>query len=454
MAHEWPTVKLRDVLGSRGYVRGPFGSALRRPELVSAGVPVYEQQHAIAGIRHFRFFVDEEKYESLKRFTVRPNDVIISCSGTVGRVSLIGPHDPAGIISQALLILRPDVEVIDPHFLYYFLSSRRGYNSLVDVSTGSVQVNLAKRSIIENTDVPLPPLGKQKAIAAILRNLDDKIELNQRRNQTLEAMARAIFQSWFVDFDPVKAKAAVRREHPDWTNQHVSQVACPRLPSQIAEAFPDAFEECSLGQVPTSWQEATVGDIASVNRRTLSSADDLEFIDYIEISEVMRGQVNSVTRYSRETAPGRARRRLAHGDTVLSTVRPDRGAFFLCLEPTNSLIASTGFVVLTPRIAGHWGFVFLATTNELFGQELGRLADGGAYPAVRPEVVASRPLVIPDSQAVLAAFESIVQPLLTRTHVARQEMSVLMEVRDSLLPRLISGELAVGKLPSIETGGP
>ncbi|HPG17826.1 MAG TPA: restriction endonuclease subunit S, partial [Opitutaceae bacterium] len=180
MAAEWRAAKLGEVLGSKGYIRGPFGSALKRGELLTAGIPVYEQQHAIYGTREFRFFIDDAKYQELARFTVQPNDLIISCSGTLGRVSVIREGDPVGIISQALLILRPDTQLIDPSFLYYVLSSPAGFHSMVSVSTGSVQVNIAKRSIIEDIDLQLPPLPEQKAIARILGTLDDKIELNRR----------------------------------------------------------------------------------------------------------------------------------------------------------------------------------------------------------------------------------------------------------------------------------
>lgn len=106
--------KLKDLLQSKGYIRGPFGSSLKRGELQNSGIPVYEQQHAIYGTRTFRFFVGEEKYQELKRFTVKENDLIISCSGTVGKVSIIQPGDPTGIISQALLILRCNSDVVLP----------------------------------------------------------------------------------------------------------------------------------------------------------------------------------------------------------------------------------------------------------------------------------------------------------------------------------------------------
>lgn len=118
--------KLKELLVEKGYIRGPFGSALKRGELLSEGIPVYEQQNVINNHRDFRFFINEEKYKNLKRFTVQPNDLLISCSGTVGKVSIIKNDDPIGIISQALLILRPNTTKVLPEFLYYFFHHLKG----------------------------------------------------------------------------------------------------------------------------------------------------------------------------------------------------------------------------------------------------------------------------------------------------------------------------------------
>lgn len=112
--------KLKELLDEKGYIRGPFGSALRRNELLDEGIPVYEQQNAIYNNREFRYFINNEKHEEMKRFTVRENDLIISCSGTVGRVSVIRKDDPIGIISQALLILRPNTEKVLTDFCFTF----------------------------------------------------------------------------------------------------------------------------------------------------------------------------------------------------------------------------------------------------------------------------------------------------------------------------------------------
>lgn len=201
MSLEWKDVVLKDVLSEKGYIRGPFGSALKRSKMKSEGIPVYEQQNAIYDNRIFRYYIDDEKYQSLKRFTTLPNDLIISCSGTVGKVSIIKENDPKGIISQALLTLRVNNELIHPEFLKYFFTSYEGYNSLVSRSTGSVQVNISKRAVIEEIPIKLPPLDIQEKIVYYLKLIDKKIEVNEGINKNLEKTLITIFNSWFINFE-------------------------------------------------------------------------------------------------------------------------------------------------------------------------------------------------------------------------------------------------------------
>ncbi len=293
-------------------------------------------------------------------------------------------------------------------------------------TTGSTFPNVSSTQL-GGISFPDILLGEQRAIAHILGTLDDKIDLNRRMNETLEAMARSIFKSWFVDFEPVRDRAEGRNTG---------------LPKNIADLFPNSLVESDLGPIPKGWKVSSAADIAEINACTLGRADVLDIIDYVEISEVMRGEVATVTRYNRGSEPSRARRRLRHGDTVLSTVRPDRGAFFLCLHPSGSLIASTGFAVLSPR-GGHWAFLYSSLTQPEFGESLGRLADGGAYPAIRPEAIIGLPLVVPNNAPILAAFEKLARPLFELAAQNRTEAKTLASLRDTLLPKLLSGEIRI-----------
>ena len=194
-------VLLKDLLVEKGYIRGPFGSSLKRDEMKTEGIAVYEQFNAIYNSRKFRYFIDNEKFSSLKRFQVKSGDLIISCSGTVGKVSIIKDSDPKGIISQALLILRVNEEKVLPEFLKYFFESPQGYRALVSNASGSVQKNIAERYVIENIPILLPDLNIQHNIVKTLMLYDKKIKLNNISNNLIRRLIKIIFSYWFLQFD-------------------------------------------------------------------------------------------------------------------------------------------------------------------------------------------------------------------------------------------------------------
>jgi type I restriction enzyme S subunit len=189
-------------------VGGPFGSDLVSKDYVPTGVPVIRGTN----MGHGRWvdgefaYVTPEKAESLSSNCAKPGDIVFTQRGTLGQVALV-PKKGADryLISQSQMKLTVDAEKADPMFRYYIFSSaeQQDYIRQNAIQTGVPHTNLG---ILRNTPLTLPPLAKQKGIAAVLGALDDKIELNRRMNATLEAMARALFQSWFVDFDPVRAK--------------------------------------------------------------------------------------------------------------------------------------------------------------------------------------------------------------------------------------------------------
>ncbi len=379
-------------------------------------------------------YISDPDAAALRGVELQENDVLLNITGdgiTFGRWCLVPGRILPACVNQHVVRIRCDQRKCAPGYLLSFLTHPLAKGYIESFNAGGSRRALTKGHI-ESFQVPLPQLNEQQAIACILGALDDKIELNRRMNQTLEAMARAIFKSWFVDFDPVRAKAIGQEP--------------AGLDPDIANLFPDSFEESESGEIPRGWTLRTVDEIAHINARTLGCRDSLDIIDYIEISEVMRGEVNMITRYQRGAEPSRARRRLQHGDSAVSTVRPDRGSYFLCLNPPETLIASTGFAVLTPK-DGNWAFLHALSTRPEFGQDLGRLADGGAYPAIRPEAIGGRQAILPNRIQLITAFDRVAQPLLLRAEMNRNENRALAALRDTLLPRLISGEL---RLPDVE----
>jgi type I restriction enzyme S subunit len=412
-----------------GVQTGPFGCQLHQEDYVAVGTPIITVEHLGENriIHDGVPRVSDDDKTRLSKYTLHMGDIVFSRVGSVDRRALVRNDEDGWLFSGRCLRVRPDPTKIDSGYLSFFFGLPSFKEHIRAIAVGATMPSL-NTQLLSNVVVPHPPsVDEQRAIAHVLGTLDDKIELNRRVNETLEAMARALFKSWFVDFDPVRAKAEGRD---------------PGLPKHLADMFPDSFEESELGEIPKGWRIVRVAELADINARTLGRLDPLDVVDYIEISEVMRGEIREVVRYARGTEPSRARRRLAHGDTVLSSVRPDRGAHFLCLDPPETLIASTGFVVLSPR-KGNWAFLYSALTRPEVGQDLGRLADGGAYPALRPEAIGELRLAEPNASEVVSVFEKLTQPLFERAAKNRHASRALAEVRDALLPRLISGEIRV-----------
>lgn len=371
--------------------------------------------------------------QQYRRTLLRGGEILVSLVGNPGQVA-IAPAELAGSnIARQVGLVRLKAG-LNAQFVSYFLQSHEGQAALGAQSIGSVQQVINLRDL-KTVKIPLPPLAEQNAIAAVLGSLDDKIELNRRMNETLEAMARALFKSWFVDFDPVLAKAAGRD---------------PGLPKPIADLFPDSFEDSELGEIPRGWEEASLYDFAMLNPESWTRETRPEVMEYVDLSNTKWGRIDAVTRYSQEEAPSRAQRVLRPLDTIVGTVRPGNGSYaFILVE---GLTGSTGFTVLRPTKREYAEYVYLVASGPENIERLAHLADGAAYPAVRPEVVAATRVVKPDVKAI-KGFADIATTILANIAANEAETSTLAILRDTLLPKLISGELRVADPARFLEGG-
>lgn len=315
----------------------------------------------------------------------------------------------------------------DTRFLMYALQS-------ADVSaylTGAVMPKLTQGNL-NRIPISCPPLDEQRAIAHILGTLDDKIELNRRMNETLEAIARAMFKSWFVDFDPVRAKMS--GEPPESICQRLG------LTPDLLALFPDRLVDSELGEIPEGWRVGTIGDHCYLNAESWSAKTIPDVVHYVDLANVKSGIISEVQILPSASAPSRARRILRADDTIIGTVRPGNRSFTLIGEDEPQLTGSTGFAVLSPkRKASREMVFFLATSDENIGR-LSRLADGAAYPAVRSEVVTAGACIVPDP-SVIDEFHAATASMIDYQIANRISNDTLGAARDTLLPKLLSGEL-------------
>ncbi len=250
-------------------------------------------------------------------------------------------------------------------------------------------------------------------------------------SETLEAMARALFKAWFVDFEPVRAKMEGR-----WRRGET----LPGLPAHLYDLFPDRLVDSRLGEIPEGWSATTLAEFACLNPESWTKHTRPELIRYVDLSNTKWGRIENVTEYIAEEAPSRAQRVLRSGDTIVGTVRPGNGSYALIVE--EGLTGSTGFAVLRPLRSHYIELVYLAATVRENIEALSHMADGGAYPAVRPEVVSATQVWHPKEE-LICEFSQRVASMLAGIADNERESRTLAALRDTLLPKLISGELRV-----------
>ena len=398
-----------------------------------AGVPVYEQQQAIDGHRNFRYFVDEAKFNELKRFSVKTNDLIISCSGTVGRVSVIEEGDPLGIISQALLILRPNVEVLLPRFLYYFLTSPQGKAELLNASQGAVQLNIAPRGVVEKIPTFVPSIKEQRSIVSFLHTIDDRIALLRETNATLEAIAQALFMSWFVDFDPVRAKMEGRA--PDGMDE------------TTAALFPDSLEESELGLIPKGWKACSFTDTVDTIGGGTPKTSVYEYwngyipwfsvVDAPLVSDVF---VIDTEKHITEAGLNNSSTKLLPAGTTIISARGTVGKLAIA---GRDMAMNQSCYGLRGK-AGDDYFTYFSTYRIV--ETLKQRTHGSVFDTITRDTLTGVSVVYP-VEPVILAFEALMSPLMRRIRENLMQSQTLASLRDTLLPRLISGQL---RLPDVK----
>jgi type I restriction enzyme S subunit len=406
MEDEWLETRVEGIAASsrNAIVGGPFGSDLVSRDYTPTGVPIIRGQNMGSRWVSGDFaFVSEAKARSLEANLARPDDIIFTQRGTLGQVSIV----PAGafdryLISQSQMKLTLDGEIADPMFFYYvFLTAeQQNYIRQNAIQTGVPHTNLG---ILRRTPLPLPPLCEQRAIAHILGTLDDKVELNRQMNETLEAMARALFKSWFVDFDPVRAKAEGR-----------DAFYAPELWS----LFPDALD---ADDKPLGWPLGTLIDLCELKRGyDLPTAQRSPGSYPIVSSSGISGS---------HSAP------MAQGPGVVTGRYGTIGEVYFISEPywpLNTALYVRDFKGNSPR------FVYY----ELLHVDFLQYSDKAAVPGINRNHLHQAPVVLP-SRAVQQAFATLLAPVWARQESNKAEIATLAALRDMLLPKLISGELRV-----------
>lgn len=373
-------------------------------------------------------YISENEAPQFNRFALQEHDTLFVMVGaTLGKIGYIRARDLPALLNQNMWVIRAMPGRVDPIYLHYYFRML----SKIPLSwvSGSAR-GFLRRDDVRNLSVDLPPSDEQRAVGQLLLSIDNKIELNRQMNETLEAMARAIFKDWFVDFGPTRAKMEGR---------------APYLAPEIWSLFPDRLDDEGK---PKGWEAGTLDQIVELNPREQLKAG--EVAPYLDMAALPTAGSIADQAVPREFTSGM---RFRNGDTLFARITP-------CLEN-----GKTAFVQGLPENAIGWGsteFIILRSKSPVAPAYTYLLARDPAFRSVaiqsmtgtsgrqraRSDALGAFPVAIP-GEPVWLAFGSIIQTKFQKIGANAKESHILAAIRDLLLPKLMSGEIRVKEASSV-----
>ena len=473
---------LADQLGNLcvvedGIQTGPFGSQLHQRDYVRRGTPIITVMHLGENriVHQDLPLVSDADKRRLKKYTLKAGDIVFSRVGSVDRRAYVTTSENGWLFSGRCLRVRPDPKKLDSRFLSYFFGLPTFQQYIRSIAVGATMPSLNTR-ILSNVDIYYPPLPEQRAIAqmlgalddrlyaksgksegmrrvfqhlisrlvsgawsipeaeawlaqaeSLIEPLDDKIELNRRMNETLEAIARALFKSWFVDFDPVRAKMAGRDTG---------------LPPHIAALFPDRLVSSELGEIPAGWGVSTLGQMCHKPQYGYTaSADDNEvgpkFLRIKDINKSPWIHWKDVP-YCHIDDDLLEKYLIQAGDVLIARMA-DPGHSVVIERHPEAVFASY-LIRFQPIHENYVRYIQYWTRSNPYWELVKARGTGTTRRSLNAKVLSKFPAVLP-SNAVLDLFQSQTESFRGRIVANTEESSSLAELRDALLPKLMSGEL-------------
>ena len=424
---DWDVVTLGDLFADN---RGIAVGVMYPGDHDQDGVPLIKAGDLNGSIINPQpdFRISKEKHHEYRRTALEGGELLMTLVGNVGQCAVVPQRMAGWNTARAVAVMRL-TDSSETQFVQQCLLSRP-LQHLMDVwCNTTVQATLNLKEI-RQLPLPWPPKQSRDAIAAFGKVLDDKIELNRRMNATLEAMARALFQSWFVDFDPVRAKLDGREP--------------VGLDAATAALFPDTFQDSALGHIPYGWTAQRLPDAIEVNpRRTLKGGTIAPYLDMKNLPTQGHSAEDVI---DREFSSGT---KFQNGDTLLARITPclenGKTGYVDFLEDGQVGWGSTEYIVLTPKppLPPQFGYL-LARSDALRAHAIQNMTGTSGRQRVPSECFNTFFLAVP-TPAVARRFDELTAPLMAQIKANSNESRTLAALRDTLLPKLLSGEVILNE---------
>ena len=433
---------------------GPFGTKLKASEYTATGVPVISVGEVGFGrlrVHHDTPRVDETVSSRMPEFLLKAGDIVFGRKGAVERSAQVQPDEAGYFLGSDGIRIRLNVEECDPKFISYQLQTMAHRSWMIQHAAGTTMPSL-NEGIIRRIPIVLKPLAEQKAIAAVLGALDDKIELNRRMNATLEAMARALFQSWFVDFDPVRRNLDFTRSRGERGEEEkkfqpasspLRASASPRDPFDAL--FPDSFLDSEAGHIPKGWTIQPVGEVVDcVGGGTPSTAEPKyweggthHWTTPKDFSSLQAPVLLDTDRKLTDAGIAKISSGLLPAGTLLLSSRAPVGYLAIAAMP---VAINQGFIAM--KCNGRASNFFMLNWCQTNMAEIESRATGTTFAEISKQNFRPIRVVLPPKE-LMAAFTAKVAPLYAQITANLHQSSTLATLRDTLLPKLLSGELSV-----------
>lgn len=429
----------------------------KTPRKTTSGIPLVTAKIVKNGrIEAPEEFIAEADYDDwMRRGIPEPGDVVLTTEAPLGEVAQL--DDTKIALAQRIITLRGKPDLLDNTYLRFALQSAPIQEQLRGRASGST-VSGIKQSELRKLVLRFPPVDEQRRVAEVLVTLDDKIDLNRRINQTLEAMAQAIFKSWFVDFDPVKAKIAAIEQGEDPPRAAMRAISgktdaeLDQMPREhhdqlaaTAALFPDAMEESELGEIPKGGAVSTIGEMVEIaggatpdtKNESYWNPPEYFWTSPKDLSGAQSPVLLSTERKISTAGLSRIGSGLLPKGTLLMSSRAPIGYLAITQIP---VAINQGYIAMLP--GGKLPPLYLLMWCQQNMEEIKGQANGSTFMEISKK--AFRPmLVINPGSVVLDRFIETVAPLFGKLSEGVKESSQLAELRDTLLPKLLSGELHI-----------
>jgi type I restriction enzyme S subunit len=440
MPSQLSRASLKELCVDAGIQTGPFGSQLHQEDYVQTGTPIITVEHLGENrIVHSNLpQVSDEDKARLWKYVLKTGDIVFSRVGSVDRRALVQPAEDGWLFSGRCLRVRPNLAQLDAQWLSYFFGLPAFKNYIRGIAVGATMPSLNTK-ILSDVLVYYPDLKTQKVAAKVLAEIDDRITLLRETNATLEAIAQALFKSWFVDFDPVYAKMQGR--------------APEGMDEATAALFPDSFEESEVGPVPKGWSIRTMADVSTVGIGKTPPRKEKQWFSESpsDVRWVSIRDMGTVGVYADKTsellttaAVEKFNVRRVPDNTVLMSFKMTIGRVAITdgEMTTNEAIAH---FKLAPGVPITSEFIYLHLKQFDFSKlsSTSSIAD-----AVNSKTVREIPILVPGVE-VLRAFQDQVGVLFSMIKNSEQHAQSFVQIRDALLPRLISGQISMADIDSV-----